>query len=190
MLTLLEHVDHASHADKMSPMHVLYNRVGHDKFSADPSQSRSSPELKGKVPAKSTRGMREHFALANSFQPMYGAYRQFPGLLDLIQQRSQTASISASRENSPLTCTDETASDDPFTAPPQLRQHEAKSSVILVPDISFNPDLRVLDVGFHNFWVAIELSARLHQAGSEHGKLSQNGTPDSQYQSHSRRLGE
>lgn len=194
LLTDIGHLEHDGYSTYISgplPSNLQYGYITRDAHATDSLRSRHSPRLRGKAFAKSAVGFTDQFAFLNSQQTNSSPYRPFPGLVDIIQQRSQTANAFACREPSPLTlCTDETRTNDPFSLSPHQDRCGSVPAALLVPDIMFVPDARVLDSGYHNFWVAIEVSARLHRP--EHGRRdsSQCMTPESQRSSRSVELGQ
>lgn len=119
--------------------------------------------MRGKAFARSAVGFRDQFALLNAQRAIPGAYRPFPGLMDIIQ-RSQTANGFSQRAPSPLELyKDETALHDPFTSSLHQSDCELTPDGLLLPDVCVTPDTRVVDSGYYNFWVAVEVLARLHR---------------------------
>lgn len=169
---------------------LRYGYVTQNAYAANSFRSRHSPRLRVKAFAKSAIGFRDQFAFQDS-QQATSSTCPFPGLNDNIQQRSQTANIFARREPSPLAlCTDETLSDDPFTFSPHQDQCDLVTGALLVPALSFIPDARVLDAGCHNFWVAVEVSTRLHRPGQDNRDSSKGVMTRSRRSSCSVELGE
>lgn len=79
-----------------------------------------------------------------------------------------TSGSSIPGEPSPsMPCEEEDASDDPFASSLRRGGHESASSGILVPTICVTPDTRIIDSGYHNFWVAVEVTTDLRRFEDE-----------------------
>lgn len=87
-------------------------------------------------------GFRDQFAFLSPRNGVSPPYRPFPGLLGDIIHRSRTSHT--------LSCGE---SDDPFSSQP------SSPLSIAAPEVVVTPDTRVVDHGYHNFWVAVEITA-------------------------------
>ncbi|KAK2613635.1 hypothetical protein N8I77_000535 [Diaporthe amygdali] len=129
------------------PSNQYYNVDSGHLQSSGSCSSRRLPKLRGKGHAKSAVGFRDQFAFLSPHNGVSPPYRPFPGLLCDIIQKSKTSHT--------LPCSN---SDDPFL---QLSDGESDipSSSIIAPEVTVTPDTRVVDYGYHNFWVAVEVTA-------------------------------
>lgn len=190
------YTDHLERKDYNSSMggdllsNLRYGHVARDAHAVDSFQSRHSSEMRGKELAKSTIGLRDPFAFWNSQQAKYTGPRPFPRVME-IGQRSHTSNSFLRREPSPPTLrAHETASHDPFGPSPHQEQHDLTSSALVVPNVRFVPDARVVDSGYHNFWVAIEVSAYLNRPGLHNRTdFSQSVTPSPESSTRSSEVG-
>ncbi|KAF3767590.1 hypothetical protein M406DRAFT_328662 [Cryphonectria parasitica EP155] len=138
-----------------------------DAHAMDSFRPRHSPKLRGRGLVRSAAGFRDQFSILNSQQAISTAHCPFPGLIDIIQ-RSKTANSLSCREPSPLAlCNDGEVSDDPFTTPTRHTDYDIELGTLLVPDVRITPETRVVDTGYQSFWIAVEISARLHRP--DHG---------------------
>lgn len=128
------------------PSNQYYNVDTGDLQSIGSCSSRGLPKLRGKGLAKSAVGFRDQFAFLSPRNGVSPPYRPFPGLLGDIIQRSRTSHT--------LPCGD---LDDPFSSQPS--DDEPSTLSIVAPDVVVTPDTRVVDHGYHNFWVAVEITA-------------------------------
>ncbi|KAJ4389975.1 hypothetical protein N0V93_007448 [Gnomoniopsis smithogilvyi] len=143
-------------------------------------RSRHSPRLRGKAFTKSDVGFRDQFAFLTSRRTMPTAYRPFPGLINFIHGPGTTKD-SVERQLSPSTpCAESEAFVDPFTSSLRFNDHGSPPIIpILVPIVCVTPDARVIDTGYHNFWVAVEVTADLHRPGEESRDRLETITPRS-----------
>lgn len=178
------YIDHLERKDYNASMggdlasNLRHGHVARDAHAVESFQSRHSPEMRGKELTTPTVGLRDPFAFWNSQQAKKNGPHPFPRVME-IGQRSHTSNSFQRHEPSPLTLrAHETASDDPFGPSFHHKQRDLTSSALVVPNVRFVPDARVVDSGYHNFWVAIEVSAYLNRPGL-HGRTdsSQSVTP-------------
>lgn len=134
----------------------------------DCHRSCHSPRLRDKAYTKSDIGFRDHFAFLTPKRAVPTAYRPFPGIINTIH-RSGTATFPAGRKLShPRICEEGSSSDDPFTSSLRLNEYGQIPSVpLLVPLVYVTSETRVVDTGYQNFWVAVEIMASLDQAASD-----------------------
>lgn len=163
-----------------SPKHQIRHTV--DCFRS--RNSPRSPRLSDKASTKSDVGFGDRFAFLKSKQAVPTAYRPFPGLIDIIP-RSGTANSFAAREHSPLLLCDEYDPNESFTSSVHLDGYNSRQNALLVPLICVTPNTRVIDTGYHNFWVALEVTAVLQRPENEHRSSSEGITSQSQKASHS-----
>lgn len=170
---------------------LCYSPNSRDGHTVDSFRSRHSPRLRGRAYTKSDVGFRDQFAFLTSKRTVPAVYRPFPGFMSIIQ-RSGTADSFPYREPSALPpCDHYRASDDPFTSPIPLEDYDlTPSASLLVPIVRVTPDKRVIDTGYHNFWVAVQVTADLYQSGNLDGDSPDNNTPRSQKSSRSAEIGE
>lgn len=103
-------------------------------------------------------------------------------------QGSGSVNSTAERELSPITQRGEyEASDDPFTSSVGWGDHGlTEIAPLLVPFVCVTPETRVIDMGYHNFWVAVEITASLHRPSDERMNPFESITPRSQQSQKSR----
>lgn len=128
------------------PSNQYYNIDTGDLQSIGSCSSRRLPKLRGKGLAKSAVGFRDQFTFLSPRNGVSPPYRPFPGLVGDIIQRSRTSHT--------VPCGD---SDDPFSSQPS--DDETSTHSLVAPEVVVTPDTRVLDYGYHNFWVAVEIAA-------------------------------
>ncbi|KAI3397759.1 hypothetical protein diail_10412 [Diaporthe ilicicola] len=128
------------------PSNQYYNVDTGDLQSAGSCSSRRLPKLRGKGLAKSAVGFRDQFCFLSPRNGVSPPYRPFPGLLGDIIQRSRTSHTLPSSD-----------SDDPFST--RLSKEEPDTLPIVTPEVTVTADTRVVDHGYHNFWVAVEITA-------------------------------
>lgn len=133
-------------AGQRLPSNQYYNVDTGDLQSIGSCSSRGLPKLRGKGLTKSAVGFRDQFAFLSPRNGVSPPYRPFPGLLGDIIQRSRTSHT--------LPCSD---LDDPFSSQPS--DDEPSTLSIVAPDVVVTPDTRVVDHSYHNFWVAVEITA-------------------------------
>lgn len=168
-------------------LNALSNQTNRDSHAMDPFRSHNSPRMRDKAYTKSEAGFRDQFAFMKSNQAIPSAYRPFPGLIPMLQ-RSRTGDGFVNGERSPMPCGEDDASDDSFTSSPRHDEHGRMHSRILVPSICVTPDTRVVHSGYHNFWVAVEVTAELHRPDHDN-KSAFEGTTTSQNSSGSAQIG-
>lgn len=128
------------------PSNQYYNVDTGDLRSMGSCSSRRLPKLRGKGLAKSAVGFRDQFSCLSPRNGVSPPYRPFPGLLGDIIQRSRTSHTLPSSD-----------SDDPFSSQPS--DEEPGTLSIVTPKVAVTADTRVVDHGYHNFWVAVEITA-------------------------------
>lgn len=119
--------------------------------------------MRDKANTKSEVGFREQFGFMNSNQPVATAYRPFPGLFNMLQQSRTGESFVSSGPSPSMPCDSDDVPDDPFTSPLRYDDGDLMPNGFLVPTVCVTPDTRIIDCGYHNFWVAVEVMADLLQ---------------------------
>ncbi|KAL1861325.1 hypothetical protein Daus18300_009001 [Diaporthe australafricana] len=127
------------------PSNQYYNVDTGELRSTGSCSSRRLPKLRGKGLAKSAVGFRDQFPCLSPRSGVSPPYRPFPGLLGDIIQRSRTSNTLPSSD-----------SDDPFSSP--LSKKEPSTPSLVTPEVVVTADTRVVDHGYHNFWVAVEIT--------------------------------
>lgn len=132
-------------------------------------RSRHSPRLRDKAYTKSEIGFRDHFAFLTPKRAVPTAYRPFPGLVNTLH-RCGAANFFAERKLSqPRICEEESSVHDPFTTSLRLNEHgQTPSAPLLVPLVYVTPEMRVVDTGYQNFWVAVEITAHTGRPASDY----------------------
>lgn len=117
-------------------------------------RSRCSPRLRGNNFARSALGFRDQLVLLES--PQLGSSRGRPHMPGAVHHAPLQLF-------SPLSLEDHQAPSN-GASPYSPRQYECDSRppALLVPDVCVTAELRVVGSGYHNFWVAIEVTARSH----------------------------
>lgn len=148
-------------------------------------RSRHSPRFRDKAYTKSEVGFRDHFAFLTPKRAVPTAYRPFPGLINTLHG-SGTANFFAERKLSqPMICEEESSPDDPFMSSWRRNEHHQTASVpLLVPFVNFTPETRVVDTGYQNLWVAVEVTTHTGQPASDYRNSSEARTSRLQRSSH------
>lgn len=172
----LEHKGYDASVRGGVPSDLRHGHSGRNAHAVSSFQSRNPTRPREEEFKNSTVGLRDPFAFWNSQQAKHNGPRPFPRAME-IGQRSHTADSFPHREPSLLTLrTHETASDDPHFPSNYQKQRYLEPGALVVPSVRFVPDARVVDSGYHNFWVAIEVSARLNRHGPHVPTDSSQGT--------------
>lgn len=165
-----------------------YNHNILDEHTNGSLRSRHSPRLRDKAYTKSDVAFRDRFAFLASKRTVPTSYRPFPGPANFVHGSGLTK-LSAERELlSLIPCGESDASDDPFTSP--TWPDSQACSQILAPIVCVTPDTRVIDMGCHNLWVAVEVAAILHRPEDEDRNSLENITRQLQASTHPDKLGE
>lgn len=132
------------------------------------SRSRYSPQLRGKTFARSAVSFRDQFELMEAPHTITSASRQIPGSARDHFHTSRIANNVSRRRSSPVLQERSTGHNNESTiSSPRQEERDPSLHALLVPDICVTPETRVVDSGYHNFWVAIEVVARWHVPGQD-----------------------
>lgn len=167
------------------PVNLSYNSNHRNGHMIDCLRSRHSPRLRDKAYTKSEVGFRDHFAFLTPKRAVPTAYRPFPGLINTIHRCGTANFFAESKLSQPRIC-EESWVDDPFATSLRLKEHgQTPSAPLLVPLVCITPETRVVDTGYQNFWVAVEVTAHTCQSTSEYRNSSEATTSGIQEASHS-----
>ncbi|PSR81896.1 hypothetical protein BD289DRAFT_30588 [Coniella lustricola] len=114
-------------------------------------------------------------------QPSFAAYDRASNHTREVQSAQYLDMAAQQGPSLGMPCHNDGVTDDPFRETADECDYEVTPR-LLVPEISITPDTRHLDNSSRNFWVAVELSVRLHRCGGRAFEdSSQCDTPRTQH---------
>lgn len=176
---------HSAPKTSVLPMNMSRDPSHRNGHIIDCFRSRHCPKLRDKAYTKSELGFRDHFAFLTPKRAVPTAYRPFTGLINTLHG-SGTANFFAERKISqPIICEEQSSPDDPFMSSMRRNEHgQTPSMPLLVPVVFITPETRVVDTGYQNLWVAVEVTAYTGQPASDDRSSSEAVTSHSQKPSH------